>query len=75
MTITITTAIDLDADYIADIAAKIADAKELDMETIDVDHIVDPTVVGGLKVRIGARTVDATLKRRLQDIKSHATQS
>ncbi len=75
MKITITTAIDLENKEVASIAEKVADAQKIEVETVDVDHVVDPTVIGGLKIRIGSKTVDATLQRQLQDIKSRASKS
>lgn len=38
-------------------------------KTVDVKVIVDPTVVGGIYAKVGDQVIDATVRKRLQDLK------
>jgi F-type H+-transporting ATPase subunit delta len=38
-------------------------------KTVDVKVIVDPTVVGGIYAKVGDKVIDATVRKRLQDLK------
>lgn len=38
-------------------------------KTVDAKVIVDPTVVGGIYAKIGDQVIDATVRKRLQDLK------
>ena len=36
---------------------------------VQVDVTVDPSIIGGLKVKVGSRMVDASLRTKLNSIK------
>jgi F-type H+-transporting ATPase subunit delta len=38
-------------------------------KTVDVKVVVDPTVVGGIYAKVGDQVIDATVRKRLQDLK------
>jgi F-type H+-transporting ATPase subunit delta len=38
-------------------------------KVVDAKVIVDPTVVGGIYARVGDQVIDATVRKRLQDLK------
>ncbi|MEX2393184.1 MAG: ATP synthase F1 subunit delta [Actinomycetota bacterium] len=38
-------------------------------KTVDVKVIVDPSVVGGIFAKVGDQVIDATVRKRLQDLK------
>ena len=38
-------------------------------KTVDVKVIVDPSVVGGIYAKVGDQVIDATVRRRLQDLR------
>ena len=38
-------------------------------KTVDVKVIVDPSVIGGIYAKVGDQVIDATVRRRLQDLK------
>ncbi|MEX0873841.1 MAG: ATP synthase F1 subunit delta [Actinomycetota bacterium] len=38
-------------------------------KTVEAKVIVDPTVVGGIYARVGDQVIDATVRKRLQDLK------
>ena len=40
---------------------------------VDLKVIVDPSVVGGLVVRIGDTVIDGTVAKRLAEVRSHLT--
>jgi F-type H+-transporting ATPase subunit delta len=70
MKLTITTAIELDDKELAKIAERVVEKIDADAEQVEIDHVVNPDVVGGIKLRIGSKTYDATLRRQLEAIKS-----
>lgn len=63
---TVTTAVPLTAAQAKAVAAALAAAigREPEIETV-----VDPTIFGGLKVRVGSRLYDASLKTKLDSLK------
>lgn len=38
---------------------------------VDVKVLVDPSVVGGIYAKVGDQVIDATVRRRLQDLREH----
>ena len=50
--------------------SKIRDAlKAVTARDVTIDVIVDPSIIGGLKVKLGSRMVDASLRTKLNSIK------
>jgi F-type H+-transporting ATPase subunit delta len=50
--------------------AEIKDAlKTVTAKDVQVDVTVDPSIIGGLKVKVGSRMVDASLRTKLNSIK------
>jgi len=50
--------------------AEIRDAlKQVTGKDVQVDVTVDPSIIGGLKVKVGSRMVDASLRTKLNSIK------
>ena len=50
--------------------AEIRDAlKQVTGKDVKVDVTVDPSIIGGLKVKLGSRMVDASLRTKLNSIK------
>jgi len=43
--------------------------REVTGKDVQVDVTVDPTIIGGLKVKLGSRMVDASLRTKLNSIK------
>ena len=43
--------------------------KQVTGKDVQVDITVDPTIIGGLKVKVGSRMVDASLRTKLNSIK------
>lgn len=39
-------------------------------QKIELDNIVDPSIIGGMKIRIGEKSVDASLGNRLRDLRA-----
>jgi F-type H+-transporting ATPase subunit delta len=62
----VTTAIKLTADQAKGVAAALRQALGKDPE---ITTRVDPSILGGLKVRVGSRLFDASLKTRLDQLK------
>ena len=44
-------------------------------KTVDVKVIVDPTVVGGIYAKVGDQVIDATVRKRLQELKESASEA
>ncbi|HET7418981.1 MAG TPA: F0F1 ATP synthase subunit delta [Candidatus Dormibacteraeota bacterium] len=63
---TVTTAIELSADDRDRVARELS--KRLDKQ-VRLNVVVDPRVVGGLKLQYGDRVVDATVANRLQQLR------
>ena len=50
--------------------AEIRDAlKAVTAKDVAIDLIVDPSIIGGIKVKVGSRMVDASLRTKLNSIK------
>ena len=50
--------------------SEIRDAlKAVTAKDVTIDVIVDPSIIGGLKVKVGSRMVDASLRTKLNSIK------
>jgi F-type H+-transporting ATPase subunit delta len=43
--------------------------KSTTKKDVDLDILIDPSILGGLKVKLGSRMVDASLKTKLNSIK------
>ena len=43
--------------------------KQVTGKDVQVDVTVDPSIIGGLKVKLGSRMVDASLRTKLNSIK------
>ncbi|WP_138420733.1 F0F1 ATP synthase subunit delta [Aquibacillus sediminis] len=43
-------------------------SKKLDLKSLKITNIVDPTILGGVKLKIGNRIYDGTLQRKLEQI-------
>jgi F-type H+-transporting ATPase subunit delta len=59
------TAIDLDEDQRKRVAETLAKATG---KRVDVKVVVDPSVVGGVYAKVGDQVIDATVRRRLQEL-------
>lgn len=63
--VTITTAIELSAKQLDSLTAQLT--KKLGK--VEVKAVVDPELIGGLKVRIGSQEFDGSLKHKLNSVK------
>lgn len=63
---TVTSAVPLSAEQKANVEAKAAAL--FGYQTAQLNEIVDPTVIGGIRISVNNRVVDMTLKRRLDCI-------
>jgi F-type H+-transporting ATPase subunit delta len=53
-----------------DLKSKLADAlSKATGKAVDVKVIVDPSIVGGIYARVGDQVIDATIRRRLQELR------
>jgi F-type H+-transporting ATPase subunit delta len=59
-------AIPLDDDLRSQLATALSKATG---KAVDVKVIVDPSIVGGIYARVGDQVIDATIRRRLQELK------
>ncbi len=59
------TAVDLDNDTQKRLAESLGKATG---KRVDVKVVVDPSVVGGVYAKVGDQVIDATVRRRLQDL-------
>ncbi|WKL58160.1 F0F1 ATP synthase subunit delta [Asticcacaulis sp. ZE23SCel15] len=66
VTATVTSAVALDDGQLKNLKAELA--KALGREA-DITTLVDPAILGGLKVRVGSRLFDASLKTKLNSLK------
>ncbi len=46
-----------------------ASLKDIAKADVDIDLVVDPSLIGGLVVKMGSRMVDASLKTKLNGIR------
>ena len=65
VTVEVTSAVELSSNQ----AKEIAKSFEKLGKTIDLVQNVDPHVLGGLKVKVGDQRVDATIRRKLNELK------
>jgi F-type H+-transporting ATPase subunit delta len=66
---TVTTAVDLDADQRRRLAAALSNLYH--GKNVHLNVVVDPGVIGGIRVQIGDDVVDGTILRRLEAAKRH----
>jgi F-type H+-transporting ATPase subunit delta len=66
---TVTTAMDLDEDQRRRLAAALSSF--YDGKNVHLNVVVDPAVIGGIRVQIGDDVVDGTILRRLEAAKRH----
>jgi F-type H+-transporting ATPase subunit delta len=64
--VTITSAVELDEDTVKDIGKKI---EEQTGQTIDLTAVVDPDLLGGLKMQVGNQVFDSTVRGRLENLR------
>jgi F0F1-type ATP synthase delta subunit len=69
--VVVTTAIELSSDQ----RAKIKKAVEERMGAIALVEQVDPTIIGGIRIVAGSKELDATVKGRLERLRSSLLQS
>lgn len=62
----VTSAINLTADQKKAVEEKLL--KTTRYQSLDIDYVVDPEILGGLVIRIGDRIVDSSLKSRVEDL-------
>jgi F-type H+-transporting ATPase subunit delta len=65
----VTTAVDLDQEQRRRLAAALSSF--YDGKKVHLNVVVDPTVIGGIRVQIGDDVVDGTILRRLEGVKRH----
>ncbi len=65
-TVTVTTAISLSAKQLATLTTQL----EKKYGKIALEKVVDPQVLGGIKIRIGSQEFDATLKQKFESVKA-----
>ena len=46
-----------------------ASLRDIAKSDVDVDLVIDPSLIGGLVVRMGSRMIDASLKTKLNGIR------
>lgn len=64
---TITTATSVDAKLMAKLKAGVT--KKYPKEQLSFEFVTDPAVLGGMKVVVGAKSVDLTLQSKLAQVK------
>lgn len=58
----------------AELEALKAQLIKLTGKQISLDNIVDSSVIGGIRLKVGDRVIDGSLKRRLEDLKDNLAQ-
>jgi F-type H+-transporting ATPase subunit delta len=64
--VTITSAVELEEDTVKDIGKKI---EEQTGQTIDLTAVVDPDLLGGLRMQVGNQIFDSTVRGRLEKLR------
>jgi len=64
------TALPLDEAQRADVAKRL---HELTGDEIEINEVVDPSLIGGISVRIGDRLYDASVRNRLERLRARLT--
>lgn len=67
VSVKVTTAIKLTTSQVANIEKAVA--KKHTASDIEFEYIVDPQVIGGIKLMIGSTELDSTLQSKLQAVK------
>lgn len=65
------TAVPLGASELEALRAKLV---KLTGKTISLENIIDTSVIGGIRLKVGDRVIDGSLKRRLEDLKDNLAQ-
>ena len=60
----------MDLDDKARLAVESRILETTDFMTLETHYIVDPSIIGGIVIRIGDRVADASVKTRLDDLTS-----
>ena len=47
---------------------------QLTGKQVSLENIIDPSVIGGIRLKVGDRVIDGSLKRRLEDLKDNLAQ-
>jgi F-type H+-transporting ATPase subunit delta len=63
-TVQVTTAVALTTDLRKQVV--LLAAEKLGEKTVELEEIVDPKVIGGMKLNLGGRTYDATVAKKLE---------
>lgn len=58
----------------AEMDALKAKLAQLTGKAISLENIIDPSVIGGIRLKVGDRVIDGSLKRRLEDLKGNLAQ-
>lgn len=61
----VTSAIPLDARQ----KKQVSDFTEKSFGITDIEEVVDPSIIGGIKIRVGSREVDQTIKQKLEQLR------
>jgi F-type H+-transporting ATPase subunit delta len=67
----VTTAIALSAKQRETIRQELA--AKLKEKSVELIEVVDPEIIGGLKIRIGSQELDGSFKTKLDQIRTHLT--
>lgn len=65
------TAVPLNAEELEALKAKLV---KLTGKAINLENIIDATVIGGIRLKVGDRVIDGSLKRRLEDLTDNLAQ-
>lgn len=69
--VTVTTAVSVSADMLAKMSSVVAEAYQ---SQVELHAMVDPSIIGGLKVRIADRQLDLSVKTQLEEIRKSLKQ-
>lgn len=68
--VTVTTAIELTADQRKDVLATAAAKLDVTQKEIELEEVVDSTVIGGVRLTLNSRQYDATVQGKLNQLRS-----